>query len=99
MVFNDRPTYQDRHARISSWPEDPLQLKAGYIDADFLHPQTFPCTQTADHTFSVASMSAQRCSHLPTLATDSRKVHRSEHDHCYMYLANQPIRCSGCPHV
>ncbi|MEA2258464.1 MAG: hypothetical protein QOJ51_1289, partial [Acidobacteriaceae bacterium] len=42
----------DRHARISSWPGDPLQLKAGYIDADFLHPQTFPCTQTADHTFS-----------------------------------------------
>src|ERR1017187_3580561 len=32
--------------------EKTLHLKAGYIDADFLHPNTlFPCSQTADHTF------------------------------------------------
>jgi len=31
-------------ARRSSPP------KAGYIDADFLIPQLFPCSQTADHT-------------------------------------------------
>jgi hypothetical protein len=24
--------------------------QAGYIDADFLHSPTFPCSQTADHT-------------------------------------------------
>jgi hypothetical protein len=42
MAFRSRPTYKDRHARISSGPGDPLQLKAGYIDADFLHPTTFP---------------------------------------------------------
>ena len=28
--------------RISSWPGDLLHRKAGYIDADFSHPPTFP---------------------------------------------------------
>jgi hypothetical protein len=31
--------------------ETHLHKQAGYIDADFLHSQLFPCSQTADHTF------------------------------------------------
>ena len=44
MVFNDRPTYKDRHARNSSWPgETDLQSKAEYICADLSsRPSAFP---------------------------------------------------------
>jgi hypothetical protein len=46
----------DRHARNSSRPGDWISIKAEYICADdLLVNQLFPCSQTADHTFSGGS--------------------------------------------
>jgi hypothetical protein len=53
MVFNDRPTYKDRHAaELIMARRDDLHPKAEYIAADLSsRPQLFPCSPAADHTF------------------------------------------------
>jgi hypothetical protein len=51
----------DRHARNSSRPGDWISIKAEYICADdLLVNQLFPCSQTADHTFSGTTKDALR---------------------------------------
>ena len=52
MVFNDRPTYQDRHARISSWPRETISTQRPNAFAQTrLLDQTLPCSRTASHTY------------------------------------------------
>ncbi|MDP9051000.1 MAG: transposase [Acidobacteriota bacterium] len=46
--------------RISSWPgEQNLHKQAGYIDADFLHPQTFPLQSDGGPDIAVRTVSRQ----------------------------------------
>ena len=55
MVFNDRPTLKDGHARISSWPGELVSTRRPYTFAQTCLPvQTSPCSPAADHTFSGA---------------------------------------------
>ena len=53
MVFNDRPTLKDGHARISSWPGELVSNQRPYTFAQTCLPaQVFPCSPAADHTFA-----------------------------------------------
>ena len=52
MVFNDRPTYKDRHARNSSWPGERSPPKGRiHLRRLVFSPKLFPCSPAADHTF------------------------------------------------
>ena len=54
MVFHDRPVYQEEHAaQLIVARRICLHRKAEYICADLsIDPSLFPCSQTANHTFS-----------------------------------------------
>jgi hypothetical protein len=53
MVFNDRSTYKDRHARNSSWPGEIIsaQRPNTFAQTCLLGPNS-PCSPAADHTLS-----------------------------------------------
>src|ERR1035437_9654958 len=51
--------------------ETHLHKQAGYIDADFLHPQLFPCSQAADHTFGKFGYAPK--GQTPVLRINSRR--------------------------
>jgi hypothetical protein len=62
MVFNDRPTLKDGHARISSWPGELVSNQRPYTFAQTcLLAQVFPCSPAADHTFEGVWAVATSC--------------------------------------
>ena len=77
MVFNDRPTLKDGHARISSWPGELVSNQRPYTFAQTcLLAQTSPCSPAADHTFSeLITIAAQvhqvRCCLFQSIATSA----------------------------